>query len=111
MEKKPLELSRFEYDGSYNESKIGQKAEQNSQNSYSNKNNPKGSISFTKKAGKKTPPFNWIRIRSFFIRHKGFKRSMEFSCHPGGVHLLRMAMLYSEGGCKMCKVYVERNLF
>lgn len=110
MEKEHLLSSRFEYDGSFSETKLAQKSEQNLTSSALNTAN-KGSISFTKKYVKRKKPFNWIRIRSFFIKHKKFKRFMEFSCHPSGIHLLKLAIFYSESGCGMCRVYVEKNLF
>lgn len=111
MEKEHLLLSRFEYDGSFNETKLSQKTEQNLYDpSVANKTNS-GTILFPTKSIKRKKSFKWIRIRSFFIKHKKFKRMMEFSCHPTGVHLLKLAIFYSESGCGMCKVYVEKNLF
>lgn len=73
--------------------------------------NTKGSLFFSPKTSKKKRSFKWIRIRSFFISHKKFKRLTEFSIHPTGIHMLRMAVFHSENGCGMCKVYVEKNLF
>lgn len=97
-------LSRFEHTG-FSESQLDKKIDLH-QNS-----NIKGSIQFLQKPLKRKKPFKWLRIRSFFVQHKKFKRFMEFSCHPGGIHMLKMAIFYSDSGCGMCKVYVEKNLF
>jgi hypothetical protein len=104
MEKDPSLLSPFEYSG-FDESRLDRQIDQ------VKNSNLQGSILFSSKPHKTKKPFNWIRIRSFFIKHKKFKRMMEFSCHPSGVHLLRLAMFHSENGCGMCRVYVEMNLF
>jgi hypothetical protein len=111
MEKDPSLLSPFEYSG-FDESKLDRQIDQvKNKQSFSANSNLQGSILFSPKPRKFKKPFNWIRIRSFFIKHKKFKRMMEFSCHPSGVHLLRLAMFHSENGCGMCRVYVEMNLF
>lgn len=105
MEKEPDIFTNLDFTG-HNEARIDKQKDQLVNN------NIQGSILFSQNPITKTKkPFNWIRIRSFFITHKKFKRLMEFSCHPGGVHLLRLAMFHSENGCKMCRVYVEMNLF
>lgn len=103
-EKELLSLSRFEYTG-FSETILDQKIDK-TQNQ-----NTKGSILFSQKPLKKKKSFKWSRIRSFFILHKRFQRMVEFAIHPAGIHMLRMAVFYSESGCKMCKVYVEKNLF
>lgn len=100
MEKDP---SRFEYSG-YNETRSDKQIDQ------AKSSNITGSILFSQKTFKKKA-FRWIRIRSFFTKQKKFKRLVEFSVHPNGVHMLRLAVFYSESGCKMCKIYVEKNLF
>lgn len=102
--KEQLFLSRFEYTG-FSETILDQKIDK-TQNQ-----NTKGSILFSQKPPKKKKPFKWLRIRSFFVKHKRFRRLMEFSCHPTGIHLLKLAMFHSENGCGMCRVYVEKNLF
>lgn len=94
-----LELTGF------NESKLDLKID------LTRNNNIQGTILFSQKPLKKKKPFKWIRIRSFFIMHKKFKRMIEFSVHPGGIHVLHQAMFHSDNGCKMCRVYVEKNLF
>lgn len=110
MEKeKQIELSQFEYDGSFNEAKLNQQTEQKV--TPLSPKNISGTIHFAKKFTKKRRSFRWIRIRSFFTKHKKFKRLVEFSIHPGGIHMLRLAVFYSESGCGMCKFYVEKNLF
>lgn len=96
--------SHFEYSG-FDESKL------DAQTNQLKNTNIQGSILFSQKPPRKKKPFMWIRIRSFFTKHKKFKRMMEFSCHPTGIHLLRLAVFHSENGCKMCRVYVEMNLF
>lgn len=73
--------------------------------------NIQGTILFSSPLPKKKKPFKWNRIRSFFITHKKFNRMLEFSVHTAGVHMLHQAMFHSDNGCKMCKVYVEKNLF
>ena len=104
MDKEHHELSNTEFTG-FNESKLDKKIDQT-------KNlNLQGSILFSGKPLKKKRPFKWNRIRSFLIKHTQFQRMMEFSCHPSGIHLLHQAVFYSDNGCKMCKVYVEKNLF
>jgi hypothetical protein len=99
-----INISRFEY-GGFKETVLDQKIDR------IKNQNIKGSILFTQKPLKKSRPFKWSRIRSFFIMHKKFKRLVEFSIHPTGIHMMRLAVFYSESGCKMCKVYVEKNLF
>lgn len=101
-EKETLELSRFEYAVSYNEAELSKKREQS---------DLRQKILFHIKPAKKKKAFKWLRIRSFFIKHKKFKRLMEFSIHPTGIHMLRLAIYHSDNGCNMCKVYVEKNLF
>ena len=74
--------------------------------------NIQGTILFSQpKSPRKKRPFKWNRIRSFFIINKKLQRKIECSVHPGGVHLLHQAMFYSDNGCPMCRVYVEKNLF
>ena len=99
-----LEISRFEHSG-FRETTLDQKIDQVKDQ------NAKGSILFSQKPLKKKQAFKWNRIRSFFIRHKKFKRLMEFSIHPSGIHMLRLAVFHSENGCGMCKVYIEGDLF
>ena len=101
---KEKSVSRFEYSG-HNEDQINRRI-----NLLKN-NNLQGSIFFSQKIIKKKKSFRWIRIRSFFTKHKTFKRLMEFSIHPTGVHMLRLAIFHSDNGCQMCRVYVEKNLF
>lgn len=101
-EKETLELSRFEYAASFNEADLSKKREQS---------DLRQKILFHIKPAKKKKAFKWSRIRSFFIQHKKFKRLVEFGIHPGGIHMLRLAVFYSESGCGMCRVYVEKNLF
>jgi|SRR3989344_3697586 len=101
---KENQTSVFEYSG-YNESKLDKQTDQVKNSSI------QGTILFSSKPLKKKKPFRWIRIRSFFTKHKKFKRLVEFSCHPTGIHMLRMAVFHSESGCGMCRVYVEMNLF
>ena len=103
MEKEPA-LSPFEYSG-YDESKLDRQIDQ------VKNNNTQGSILFSVRPVKKKKSFRWIRIRSFFTKHKKFKRLIEFSIHPGGIHMLRLAVFHSENGCGMCRVYIEKNLF
>lgn len=103
-EKEHYLLSRFEYTG-FSESRLDKKTD------VPKNQNTQGSILFSQKPLKKKKPFRWIRIRSFFTKHKKFKRFIEFSIHPGGIHMLRLAVFHSENGCGMCKVYVEKNLF
>jgi|SRR3989344_1731273 len=102
MEKEHLRLLPVEYDGAHNETNLTKRIDQK---------NSRGFIIFQKKTTKKKRSFKGMRIRSFFIRHTKFKRPMEFSCHPNGVHLLRLAVFYSETGCELCRIYVEKNLF
>jgi len=104
MEQDSSEISPYEYSG-FSEDKLDKQVDQ------VKNTNVKGSIFFTPKPAKKKKPFKWIRIRSFLIKHKKFKRFMEFSVHPTGIHLLRQAVFYSDNGCGMCRVYVEMNLF
>jgi hypothetical protein len=104
MEKDPSLTSNPEYTG-FNESKLDKKIDQIKDQ------NLQGTILFSSKPLKKKKPFNWIRVRSFFIMHKKFKRMIEFSVHPSGIHILHQAMFHSDNGCKMCRVYVEKNLF
>lgn len=112
MEKeKHSPLSRFEYDGSFRETKLSKKIEQNTNNPSTANKTSSGTILFPTKPTKRKKSFKWIRIRSFFIKHKKFKRMMEFSCHPSGIHMLKLAVFYSDSGCGMCKVYVEKNLY
>jgi hypothetical protein len=104
LEKEHLALPTLD-DTGHNEAKLDKQIDQI-------KNiNLQGSILFSSKPIKKKKPFRWIRIRSFFTKHKKFKRLVEFSIHPTGIHMLRLAMFHSENGCGMCKVYVEMNLF
>jgi len=104
MDKEQLETSVYEYSG-FKESRLDKQTNQLKDN------NIQGSILFSQKPPKKKKAFRWIRVRSFFTKHKKFKRLMEFSCHPGGIHLLHQAIFHSDNGCKMCRVYVEKNLF
>jgi len=104
MEKEYPPLPTLDYTG-HNEAKIDKQKDQ------IKNNNIQGSILFSLKPAKKKKAFRWIRIRSFFTKHKKFKRMMEYSCHPSGIHLLRLAVFYSESGCPMCRSYVEMNLF
>ena len=102
MEKdNPSTLSRFEQITTQNESSLSKKTEQGKF---------KGSIHFQKKK-RKRKPYVGMRIRNFFIKHSRSKRPIEFGIHPGGIHLLRLAMFYSENGCGICKIYIEKNLF
>ena len=104
MEKEHPALPALDYTG-HNEAKIDKQKDQ------TKNQNTQGSILFTQKPLKKKKSFRWIRIRSFFTKHRKFKRLIEFSIHPGGIHMLRLAVFHSENGCGMCRVYVEKNLF
>ncbi len=104
MDKEHLETTPFEYSG-HNETRIDQQVNQ------VKNNNTQGSILFSQKPAKKKKPFKWSRIRSFFITHKQLKRSMEFSVHTTGIHLLHHAVFHSDNGCKMCRVYIEKTSF
>ena len=71
-----------------------------------------GSIYFQKKRKvAKKKPFRSLRIRKFYIKNPQFNRTMVFVCHPKGVHLLDLAVLHSESGCRRCRTYLEKQLF
>ena len=96
-----LLLSRVEQFTSQNESSLSKKIEHR---------NFQGSILFQKKKRKRRP-YVGMRVRNFFIKHSLSKRPIEFGIHPEGIHLLRLAIFYSENGCGICKIYIEKNLF
>lgn len=104
-EKESISAKESDYTG-FNEIRLDKQA------NLSKNQNIQGTILFSSsKNAKKKNPFKWSRIRSFFITNRKLQRKVECSVHPGGVHLLHQAMFYSDNGCTMCRVYIEKNLF